>query len=335
MMREAPPKRFTAEPMVAVMAWLRERIAETEEGGSVVFEVLDPDRCDGCYAGQSVEIGGTRYLHRGYKAWTDLAELLYCRMLTPTRVSDATVQMRFRKLVTAGSFHRAAVKETSEKYGLDSPFFEIRKQEEPAFLAAYMHALRQVGLHRVRSVLNLGINTADEFALIETMAPERFGQMRLTGIDHSASALAYARRRFPGGNVAFVEHDINAIGELDLGRFDLIVTIGTLQSPGIDFKPLFMSLVQNHLNPGGAMILGFPNCRWSGGEMIYGAKAPNYPFSEQSLLYKDVYFCKKYLQQKKFRVTLSGKPYLFLTAVSIRKSKEAVSRTETVHFSLK
>jgi hypothetical protein len=34
-------------------------------------------------------------------------------------------------------------------------------------------------------------------------------------------------------------------------------------------------------------------------------------------LYKDVYFCKKYLQQKKFKVTLTGKEYVFLTANAI------------------
>ena len=67
------------------------------------------------------------------------------------------------------------------------------------------------------------------------------------------------------------------------------------------------------------MILGFPNCRWIDGEMIYGAKAKNYAFPEMSLLYKDVHFCKKYLQQKKFRVTVTGKNYIFLTATSIRK----------------
>ena len=125
-----------------------------------------------------------------------------------------------------------------------------------------------------------------------------------------------ARERF-GSNVALHVNDINTIDALDLGAFDLIVSIGTLQSPGINMKPFLMHLVQNYLEPGGALILGFPNCRWIDGEMLYGAKAPNYPFSEQSLLYNDVMFCKKYLQQHKFRVTLTGKQYLFLTATKI------------------
>ena len=50
-----------------------------------------------------------------------------------------------------------------------------------------------------------------------------------------------------------------------------------------------------------------------GGELIYGAKVPNYEYSEMGVLYSDVIYCKKHLQQKKFRVTLTGKDYLFLT----------------------
>ena len=47
-------------------------------------------------------------------------------------------------------------------------------------------------------------------------------------------------------------------------------------------------LIQNYLEDKGSIILGFPNCRWINGEMIYGAKAANYSYSEQSVLYKDV-----------------------------------------------
>ena len=108
------------------------------------------------------------------------------------------------------------------------------------------------------------------------------------------------------------------MAELNLKKADLLISIGTLQSSGLNFKLLFMDLIQNYLEDKGSVILGFPNCRWIDGESIYGAKAANYSYSEQSVLYKDVYFCKKYLQQKKYRVTLTGKNYLFLTATSIK-----------------
>jgi len=137
------------------------------------------------------------------------------------------------------------------------------------------------------------------------------------GIDHSESAIAYAKEIFPENNVNFYSEDINNLDALKLGQFDLLISIGTLQSPSINFKPFFMKLVQEYLTKDAAIILGFPNSRWMGGELVYGAKVPNYAMSEMGHLFSDVIFCKKYLQQKKFRVTLTGKQYIFLTATKI------------------
>jgi hypothetical protein len=53
---------------------------------SVSFEVLDPDLGEG-YAGNLITIEDISYIYRGYKAWTDLAELLMCKMLTPKESS--------------------------------------------------------------------------------------------------------------------------------------------------------------------------------------------------------------------------------------------------------
>jgi len=142
--------------------------------------------------------------------------------------------------------------------------------------------------------------------------------MELVGVDYSKTAIAYAKENFREKNVCFYREDINRLESLNLGRFDLFISIGTLQSSDIHFKPFFMEVVQNYLNQeDAALILGFPNSRWRGGEMVYGAKAPNYVMSEMSLLFNDVIFCKKYLQQKRYRVTLTGKQYIFLTATKI------------------
>lgn len=306
-------KIFTTEPMTDILSWAQTTLQEND---SLVFEVLNPDIGRGHYAGETVAVGETDYLYRSYKAWSDLGELLFCRMLTPKSVSEHTVAITYEKLDLSDSFHTSEAKE--EKYGTASRFAAIHKNEEPAFLSAYLRALRSVKVGERKRILNLGINTGDEFDLIRTILPhETYMNLSLVGIDHSDSAITVARERFNEGNATFYVHDINDLASLNLGRFDLIITIGTLQSGGIDFKPFFMKLVQEFLAPNGAMILGFPNCRWMGGEMIYGAKAPNYPYSEMSILVKDIYFCKKYLQQKKFRVTLTGKEYLFLTATKI------------------
>jgi len=309
-------KTFTSEPLIEILAWAHKTL---EESNTLTFEVLNPDVAHGTYAGEDIAIDGKHYCYRGYKAWSDFGEILFCRLLTPKIASAHTVAITYEKLNLNDSFHHSDAKE--EKYGIESRFAALHKNEEPAFLAPYLRTLQSVRVGERKRILNLGINTGDEFDLIRQMlSQEEYLNLELIGVDHSASAIQHARERFDEGNATFYVHDINDLATLDLGKFDLIITIGTLQSPGIDFKLLFMQLVQEYLTREGAMILGFPNCRWMGGEMIYGAKAPNYPYSEMTLLYKDVYYCKKYLQQKKFRVTLTGKDYVFLTATSIKKS---------------
>ncbi len=306
-------KIFTAESMIDILSWAHEALKESD---TITFKVLNPDIGRKHYAGETVTLDETDYLYRSYKAWSDLGELLFCRMLTPKAISEHIIQITFEKLDLSDSFHSS--EEKKEKYGTASRFAAIHKNEEPAFLSPYLRALKSVKVGGKKRVLNLGINTGDEFDLIRHILPhEEYMNIEFVGIDFSSSAIDAARERFSEGNAIFHVHDINDLGSLDLGRFDLIITIGTLQSTTIEFKSLFASLVQEYLSKGGAMILGFPNCRWMGGEMIYGAKAPNYPYSEMSILIKDIYYCKKYLQQKKFRVTVTGKDYLFLTATKI------------------
>ncbi|SFV57151.1 hypothetical protein MNB_SM-4-929 [hydrothermal vent metagenome] len=171
---------------------------------------------------------------------------------------------------------------------------------------------------RIR-ILNLGVNSGDEFEAIISLS-KNISNLELVGIDYCPSAINTAKDMFKEyTNISFYTHDINNLESLNLGKFDLIISIGTLQSSNLEFNPLLMSIVQNQLRKDGAMILGFPNCRWIDGEMIYGARVKNYAFSEMGLLYKDVIFSKKYLQQKKYRVTITGKDYIFLTATSISK----------------
>ena len=308
---------FTTQSMQEITAWFTAKTNELEAGESISFEALNPDFGKG-YAGEKIHIDGTTYLYRSYKSWIDLAELLMFKMLTPEKSTYPLVKLCFEKLETQSSFHIESQSSKEEKYGIDSHFSQINKMEEPAFLYYYTQALRNAKLGQKTRVLNLGINTGDEFGVIKNILDiNKYRNMNLVGIDHSKTAIDHANTSFPEENVMFYTHDINDLDHLNLGRFDLLISIGTLQSPSINFKPFFMSLVQNYLEKDAAIILGFPNSRWVGGEMIYGAKAPNYAMSEMSLLFNDVIFCKKYLQQHKYRVTLTGKQYIFLTATKI------------------
>lgn len=308
-------KKFTQETMFEIISYLEKELKQKDE---TLFEVLNPNINGEIYTGEKYILNNIEFVYRSYKSWCDLAELLFCKMLVIS-INQNTVTLKFQKLNKFDSFHNEINDEKNEKYGENSTFFRIKKNEEPAFLYSYMKALINVKVEEKKNILNLGINKADEFEVIkELLEEEVLKNISFTGIDYSSSAIEFAKKRFPFNNFNFFTHDINKLVELNLKKSDLIISIGTLQSSSLNFKLLFMDLVQNYLEDKGSIILGFPNCRWINGEMIYGAKAPNYSYSEQSILYKDVYFCKKYLQQKKFRVTLTGKNYLFLTATSIK-----------------
>lgn len=251
-----------------------------------------------------------------YKVWVDLSHILYCKMLTPFLDADI-LTMRFKKLNTLESFHNDD-STVESKYGTKSTFATIDKNNQPAFLVHYLKALENVKLDTRIRVLNLGVNSGEEFEVLKKYS-KNFENLELVGIDYCSSAIEVAKKNFDDENVSFFLGDINDLEPLNLGTFDLIISIGTLQSTNLDFNKVFMNIVQNYLKTDGAMILGFPNCRWIDGEMIYGGMVKNYNFSELSLLFKDVNYCKKYLQQKKFRVTITGKDYIFMTATSIRK----------------
>jgi 2-polyprenyl-3-methyl-5-hydroxy-6-metoxy-1,4-benzoquinol methylase len=252
-----------------------------------------------------------------YKSWIDFAQIFYLKMLTPN-IEEEKIILKFEKLNTNLSFHTNKT-DSNEKYGTQSEFFNIDKTNYFSFVHYYTKALEFINIKSKQKILNLGINKGDEFSIIQNMLnKDELKNKEFIGIDYSNSIIEYAKKSFNNKNFNFICHDINKLDQLNLTKFDLIVSIGTLQSSNIDFKVVFMNLIQNYLAQDGSIILGFPNCRWIDQEMIYGAKAPNYNFPEMSLVIKDIYFCKKYLQQKKYRVTITGKDYIFLTARKIK-----------------
>ncbi len=312
---------FTNEPLHTILEHLEELLQNKQH---ITFEVLNPDLHRGVYAGTLIEAEGRVYRYRSLRAWDELAQLLGCRMLTPERVVDTPhIRVIFEKISKHISFHDAPVMQREEKYGTNSPFAQIHKMEEPDFFYYFRQALHNVSLPYRKRILDLGINRADEFEVIRNILDgKQYQSMELVGIDHSQSAIEAAQSAFPEPNARFYTHDINDLAALNLGRFDLLITIGTLQSPGIAFKPLLMELVQTCLSDDSALILGFPNARWQDGELVYGAKAPNYAMSEMSLVLNDLMFAKRYLQQKRYRVTVTGRGYLFLTATKIGVDRE-------------
>jgi SAM-dependent methyltransferase len=256
-------------------------------------------------------------VHRPLRSWCDLAEGLSCRLRTPRAAGDAHVVLTFEPLGAeapwhAGSEEAARPGPAQERYGAASAFARVRKFEDAGFLLPWREAVGRLRLPPGARVLDLGVNRGDELAAFEWGTGAQ--DLHFVGVDHSASALAGAREAFPDARHSFVHADLNAL-PAGLGRFDAVVSVGTLQSPGVDDRALLRRLVQEHLEPRAVMVLGFPNSRFRDGEALYGARVRNLRESDLSLLVKDLSFYRRYLHQHGFRTFLGGKYDLLLTAV--------------------
>ena len=87
--------------------------------------------------------------------------------------------------------------------------------------------------------------------------------MRFLGIDHSKTAIKTAQARFEQRNVEFRLGDLRTLTEMDLGFFDLIIALNTLQSPELDGQAIVRDLTAHHLNDGGTFILDSPTTNTS------------------------------------------------------------------------
>lgn len=286
---------FRAEPLLDVIRFVEQGLA----AGPVTIHVPDPDRGRGHYSGELV--GGL--VHRSLRTWLDLAERVGARLATPRAVGDELVELVFEPLGPRARF---------DDYGAGSVFARTSKLEEPGFVLDFADAIARVAPRPGARVLDLGVNTGDELALLRRLAPA-IAEADLVGVDHSASALAIARERFP--RARFVEAGLDDLAAHDLGQFDLVISIATLQSPRVDDRALLRHLVQDHLTERGSIVLGVPNCRYRDGELEHGTRMKNFTQPELGLLVKDVAFYRKYLQQHRRTVYVTGKHYVLVTAI--------------------
>ncbi|MEM7156429.1 MAG: class I SAM-dependent methyltransferase [Myxococcota bacterium] len=306
-------RRFTDEPLLVILEHLNARCVDGRE--RVTIEVLDPDLGVGRYAGERVEHEGRPHVHRPFRLWVDLAERLGLRLFTPRVHTPGFIALTFEALDPTQRWQGTAVPEVSEKYGMDSGYQRISKLEDPGLIVDLADALERAELGDDARVLDLGINTGDEFTLLSALSEPLRRSGSFVGVDHSATAIARARERFDPSRHEFIEADLGALSGLELGRFDLVLSLGTLQSPGVDDREVLRDIVQHRLPRAGTVILGIPNCRYLDGEVEYGARMKNFRQPDLSLLIKGVAFYRKYLQQHRFRVFVTGKHYVLVTGV--------------------
>jgi hypothetical protein len=301
----APPPRLVVgtAPLIAVVRWARARL--TEGATELDLDVPDPDAAIG------VPLGGRRpdgAVQRDWRAWCDLAEALLCRLHTPAPLPGGRVRLRLSLLGPEAEWHGGPP--DRERYTADEGFGALRKLEHPGFLLPLLAALQRVRPPEGGRVLVLGCHRGDEIEALGWLEPPPEG-LEVVGVDHAPESLARARSRFPGAR--FEEHDINDL-PAELGRFHLALAIDVLQGPAVDDKRVLRQLVQRHLMPAAGLVLGLPNSRFRGGELVWGARTRNYREPDLSLVVRDLAAHRRYLQQHGFVTHVGGRYDLLLSA---------------------
>ncbi|PTA68874.1 class I SAM-dependent methyltransferase [Deinococcus arcticus] len=271
--------------------------------GEVQFTVPDPHLGPGLYAGEATPHGR----HRPWAVWADLADLLGAHLLTPQPAGPGRVHVTLRAWAPTPDPDAGG-------YGPDSPWGRVDKLEDPVFLATFVEALRRVDPPPGGRVLALGVNAGRELDALELAFPGR--ALTVVGVDLNREALAAAQARHPGAQ--FHALDVGALPP-SLGRFDLVLALSLLQSPGVVQDVLLSRLRRNHLTPGGGLILGFPNARYRDGTLSYGARMRNYARPDLSLLAADVTNARRGLQKHGYKVFVTGKYEVLLSAIPASK----------------
>ncbi len=290
---------FAREPLSQIVGWLA---AELGRHGEARLKVPDPDagHALGLYPGEAGPAG----VHRPYLTWTDAADLLDAHFLTPLQAGEY-VQLHFRQRKISPRDRSA------ERYAADSEFGRVNKMEDPHFLHDLSEALTRAKLKPGTRVLSLGVNSGRELEALNLVYPGH--ALQVLGLDLDASALELAQARHP--DYQFRVQDVTQPGLADAGRFGAVLVLSVLQSPGVVQEDLLRTLRRDLLEPSGTLILGFPNARYRGGELSYGARTLNFTRPDLSLLTRDVTAARRHLTRHGFTVYVTGKYEVLVTGV--------------------
>ena len=299
--------------MKDLLAWLSKQAFVTPARGIIEFLLLNPDGWTGHFSGETIDSKG---YYRPIQTLVDLAEITGFQLLTPAFTNEQKIIVRMRRLDSTRFWPPR--KEARKVYDSDTDYARISKKEEPWFQLCFQQAIQDAGLCEGWNILGIGVNRGDEFALLQELIPAKtFESLHFTGIDIHEPALRQARERFRCfPNFTWHCCDVNQFTKLELEKQDVIIAIDTLQTTGLGGKELIVQLRKHMLKQHGVFILGFPNARYVDGELSYGARMKNYSEPELSLLVKDLFFYRRYLQQQGFKVKITGKYTVFLTAIN-------------------
>ena len=281
-----------------------------------ILTCINPSLFDHLYDGEMVVYQNITYCYRSFQAWFNLAEELQYYVHNISNEGDEHIQITLSKR-PQHSWHQHQPSGHPEKYGYHSEFKRINKLEEPSFLMHFRYALQSITLPPQPSVLILGVNQGHEITALHHLLPLDYTLIH--GIDHSASIIEYAQKKFHiHPHVHLQVGDIRQVENLALTQYDLIVSINTLHSPLIDGQKVVRTLVKSHLNPQGALILGFPQSRYQDKHLSFGLRTPKANTVDLAKVLKGIYAHQRYLQQHQYKVEVIGKYTALLIAQQIK-----------------
>lgn len=286
--------------LLGALTTQRKRLAP---GDLIEVDALDPDVSANHFDGEL--IGADRY--RSWAGWAEVAEALDCALATPHSQHPGRVTVRFRVLDRNATWHSATPSGDPEKYGAASAFARIDKFEEPHFALGFARALGYLKLPAAPDVLSVGVHQGAELGAVDAALGSRGARI---GVDHSTTALAAARLRYPDPRFTFVEADLRdplPDSPALAAGVDALIAINTLHSPALDGPAVFRRLVKRHLRPSGGVILGFARCRYVEHQRRFGAEKPGQ-------ILRDIAAYRRYLNQHGFTSMVLGKHTVLLVA---------------------
>jgi len=293
--------------MHAVVAWLTARLAMHE---AVTLTVQDPDTRPEAWPGERNEAGEP---YRDWRVWLDLADGVAAHLATPRPDPDEphALRLTFRARGGEADLHDPS-RPHGERYAASSAFAQLDKTDHPGFLLPLLDAVRFAAPQPPDRVLIVGCFDGDELAAL-THPPLAWSPTRMVGVDRDARALQRAMERFPVAT--FLHADLAQLEDrpLDVGRFDLILAIGVLNSPSLDGARTLAHLVRNHAHASGGVIVGLPASRLLDGAVVWGARTRNYRETDLSLVVRDLAGHRRYLHQHGYRTRITGRYDLLLT----------------------
>lgn len=266
-----------------------------ETGGEIW--ALNPN----LHAGQPDGASTPQGRHFSWRVWNDLADELNCS-LRVLQLQDTRAKLQF--------VPRPPQTDWKKNYGPESEFSAHDKLSDPSTLFALLEALGRASPPEGARVLVLGLGMGPEIAALELAFPER--RFDIVGVDLSPETVARARERWPDQH--FVCGDALALLP-ELGRFDLVFSLGFLCCVNVQAQPLLQALRRHNLHAASAMIWGLPNAKLNGGELSFGSRMRNFARPDLSHVLSDAAIVRRFCHKHGHKVFVTGKHEIILTAL--------------------